>query len=77
MKNRGGAGKKYAAEADLLLYAADTSVPLDEKDRKIIPILENKKFVVLLNKSDIGNAVTEKDIRALFGELLPEEKISG
>ena len=66
--------KKYAAEADLLLYAADTSVPLDEKDRKIIPILENKKFVVLLNKSDIGNAVTEKDIRALFGELLPEEK---
>lgn len=66
--------KKYAAEADLVLYVADTSVPLDESDIKIIPILENKKFIVLLNKSDIGSIVSEEDIRNLFGELLPGEK---
>lgn len=66
--------KKYASDADLILYVVDTSVPLDESDRKIIPILKNKNFVVLLNKSDLNSVVTENDVMNLFRELFYEEK---
>lgn len=66
--------KKYAVDADLILYVVDTSVPLDESDRKIIPILENKNFVVLLNKSDLNSVVTENDVLNLFREIFTEER---
>lgn len=66
--------KKYAADADLIIYVVDTSVPLDESDRKIIPILKDKNFVVLLNKSDLNSVVAENDVMNLFRDLFYEEK---
>ncbi len=60
--------KKYAADADLILYVVDTSVPLDESDEAIIPILQDKKYIVLLNKSDLENVVTEQDIFTLLNQ---------
>ncbi len=63
--------KKYALEADLILYVVDTSVPLDESDKEIIPILNHKKYIVLLNKNDLSNVVSEQDVLALFQEHNP------
>lgn len=56
--------KKYAADADLILYIIDASIPLDENDDEILRFLEkeNKKFIVLLNKSDLNMTVTEEEI---------------
>ncbi|MCM1193611.1 MAG: tRNA uridine-5-carboxymethylaminomethyl(34) synthesis GTPase MnmE [Butyrivibrio sp.] len=64
--------EKYVKDADLILYVADSSVPLDESDRRIIPLMKDKKVIVLLNKSDLPGVVTESDVLGLFRELLPE-----
>lgn len=64
--------EKYAEDADLILYMVDSSVPLDESDKRIIPIMKEKKIIVLLNKSDLYGIVTEEDVLQLFHELIPE-----
>ncbi|MBD5551278.1 MAG: tRNA uridine-5-carboxymethylaminomethyl(34) synthesis GTPase MnmE [Lachnospiraceae bacterium] len=54
--------RKYASEADLIVYIVDSSVNLDESDEEILEILKDKHFIVLLNKSDLNTAVTEKEV---------------
>ena len=49
--------------ADLILYVADASVPLNESDHKIIELIKDKKVIVLLNKSDLSVCVTEDEMR--------------
>lgn len=67
--------KKYAEDADLILYMADSSLPLDENDRKIISVIGNKKVIVLLNKSDLTGVVTKEDILKCFQECYPKEQL--
>ena len=57
--------RKIAADADLILYVVDSSVPLDENDRDILSFLEteNKNAVILYNKSDLSAAVQEADLQ--------------
>ena len=50
--------KKQAEDADLILYVADSSRPLDESDEEILDLLKGKKALVLLNKSDLESAIT-------------------
>lgn len=69
--------KKYAREADLILYVIDSSHPLEESDRNILPMLKEKKVIVLLNKSDLSSVVTKEDVMGLFQELLPEKVSEG
>ena len=64
--------EKYAKDADLILYVVDSSVPLDESDKRIIPIMKEKNVIILLNKSDLSGTVTEEDVLKLFYELIPE-----
>ena len=45
--------KKQAEDADLILYVADSSRPLDESDEEILDLLKGRKALVLLNKSDL------------------------
>ena len=52
--------KKYAAEADLILYVVDASVPLDSNDEEIIPLIQSKNTIILLNKSDLECIVKEE-----------------
>lgn len=54
--------RSYASDADLILYVVDASVPLDESDREIFEMIQNKKAIVLLNKTDLEAVVTEEDI---------------
>ena len=55
--------KKQAEDADLILYVADSSRPLDESDEEILKFLEGRKALVLLNKSDLEAAVTEEELK--------------
>lgn len=59
---------KYAKDADLIIYVVDSSVPLDKNDKNIISIIENKKCIALLNKSDLNQKVTEDELITLFKE---------
>lgn len=54
--------KSYVEEADLILYVADASVPLDENDDAIMDMISGKKCIVLLNKSDLVSVITKEDI---------------
>ncbi len=59
--------KEYAAKADLILYVVDSSVPLDDSDKEIISVIQDKKVIVLLNKSDLETKVSEEELENLFG----------
>ena len=52
-----------AKDADLILYVVDSSVPLDENDKEIIELLKDKKAIVILNKMDLQQQVTEGDLK--------------
>ena len=60
--------KKYAKEADLILYVADSSTALDENDEEIIELFEGRKVIVLLNKSDLEPVTTEQILKEKVGE---------
>ena len=62
--------KKYAAEADLILYVVDASGDLDEDDQEIISLLEGKKAIILLNKSDLENKITEELLKQRLVQVL-------
>ena len=61
--------RKYATDADLILYVVDTSVELDENDREILSMIGDKKTIFLLNKSDLEQKVSENEIYALLSKL--------
>ena len=58
-----GRAKEYAKDADLILYVVDSSIPLDENDEEIISMLEGKKAIILLNKTDLDPVVSEESLR--------------
>lgn len=66
--------KKYAVEADMILYVVDASGTLDEDDENIIPLLEGKKAIILLNKSDLKNQITEEILKDKLMQVLKETK---
>lgn len=58
--------RKYAKDADLVIYVVDSSVPLDDNDKEIINIIGNKKCIALLNKTDLNQKVTEDDLKNIL-----------
>ena len=40
----------------------DASVPLDENDQEIIPLIQSKNTIILLNKSDLECIVEEEEL---------------
>ena len=57
--------KKIALNADLIIYVVDGSRPLDNNDTEIMELIKEKKVIVLLNKSDIGQIVSKNDVNCL------------
>ena len=45
--------REYIEKADLIIYVVDSSTELDENDHEIIEAIQDKKAIVLLNKSDL------------------------
>lgn len=60
--------KEYAMDADLILYVVDSSTQLDENDMQIINLLQGKKAIVLLNKSDLDPITTESRLQEKIGD---------
>ena len=58
--------KEYAEKSDLILYVVDGTKEMDEADEEIWPILENKKVIILLNKSDLDNILTKEQLEEKF-----------
>ena len=54
--------KEKAEIADLILYVVDSSTGLDENDEAIMASLQNKKAIILLNKSDLDSVISPEMI---------------
>ncbi len=54
--------RKYALDADLIIYLVDTSVPLDENDKEIMDLIKDKKVIILLNKTDLESKICEEEL---------------
>lgn len=65
--------RKYAQDADLLLYVVDASIPLDENDKEILKLSGRKSTVILLNKSDLLCRVEEKELEEAISAALEEK----
>lgn len=66
--------RKYANQANLVIYVVDSSRELDENDEEIIELIRDKKVIVLLNKTDLEPVVTEEQIKDKFREIYEGEE---
>ena len=55
--------KQMMEEADLILYVIDASSALDENDKEIMPLLKEKRVIVLLNKTDLKERITAEEVQ--------------
>ena len=58
--------KEYVEISDLVIYVVDASRQLDEDDEKIWQLIYDKRFIVLLNKSDLTVVVTKEMLQEAF-----------
>ncbi len=68
--------EQYAKEADLLLYMADSSVPLDESDERILKLIRGRKCIALLNKSDLATVLSEEELKEKLPQGVPVVRVS-
>lgn len=55
--------KEYVKNADLIIYVVDASRPLDSNDSDIMSLLDGRKVIVLLNKSDLTTVITKEKMQ--------------
>lgn len=61
--------RRFATEADLIIYVVDGSTGLDDNDMDIISMINEGiqgKVIVLLNKSDLQTKTTQEDIKGFI-----------
>lgn len=56
--------KEAFNQADFILFLLDGSRPLEEEDLQIMELLKERKSLVLINKRDLGEAISIEDISA-------------
>ncbi|MEY8325603.1 tRNA uridine-5-carboxymethylaminomethyl(34) synthesis GTPase MnmE [Lachnospiraceae bacterium 54-11] len=61
--------KKYLKEADLIVYVVDSSIPLDESDFEIMDMIQERKCIILLNKSDLNSEIFLEDFKRQFKNI--------
>lgn len=54
--------KTFARNADLIIYVVDGSIPLDDNDKAIIELIQDKNVIILINKIDLENVTTKDQI---------------
>lgn len=62
--------KEKIEEADLVILMLDASREIAEEDIEIIKYIKNKKYIVLLNKQDLPNAINKSDLEELNQEYI-------
>ncbi|MBP3475733.1 MAG: tRNA uridine-5-carboxymethylaminomethyl(34) synthesis GTPase MnmE [Lachnospiraceae bacterium] len=61
--------KNISKNADLILYVVDSSVDLDESDREIMQMIQDKNVIILLNKSDLSEVVNEDKLSQMICDV--------
>lgn len=61
-----------AKDADLIIYVIDGTRALDENDKEIISLIEDKKALVLLNKIDLESVISKEEAEKCTGKPVIE-----
>lgn len=64
--------KEIAEKSDLIIAIFDGTKKLTEEDRKIIDLVKNKKTIIIINKTDLGNRIVEKEFLESLGMAVIE-----
>lgn len=67
--------KEKINEADLIILMFDSSNELDAEDKEIIEYVRNKKYIILLNKSDIGGKLSSSELINLEASHIIETSV--
>lgn len=62
--------KEKIDEADLVILMLDLSNKLSHEDREIIKYIKNKKYIVLLNKSDLNGKIERAELKDLKSKYI-------
>ena len=62
--------KAYLERADLVLYVVDSSRELSEDDFIVAGLLEEKNVIVILNKSDLEQRVTQAQLESISSHII-------
>ncbi len=54
---------KAASEADLILFVLDATTPVEEDDIKILELIKNKRYLVVINKIDANDLIDREMLR--------------
>lgn len=74
--------QKALEQADLVLLLIDASQELNDEDRALLELTANKKRIIVLNKSDLGQKVTPEEMKVISGSevvatsILKEDNLS-
>lgn len=66
--------RDYVKDADLVLYVVDASRDLDKNDEDIIRLTEDKKCLILLNKSDLKTVITKEKLQKELIRIFESEQ---
>jgi tRNA modification GTPase TrmE len=64
--------KEKINESDLIILMLDLSRELDDEDREIINYIKDKKYIILLNKTDLGGKINREEIETLNSQYVIE-----
>lgn len=67
--------KEKIDNSDLIILMLDSSKKLDDEDRKIIEYVDNKKYIILLNKIDLGDKIDLDSIHELNSKFVIKTSI--
>lgn len=56
-----------ASKADLILFVLDASTPLDEDDFRILHLIKDKRYLVVVNKMDVVDKIDQMSLKSSLG----------
>ena len=62
--------KEIANQSDIIIAVFDGSKKIDEEDREIINIIQNKRAIIIINKTDLPTEIEEKELSKLNKKII-------
>ncbi|MFN3282684.1 MAG: GTPase, partial [Pseudothermotoga sp.] len=54
---------RAASEADLILFVLDATTPIDEDDIRVLKLIRDKRYLVVINKIDANDLIDREMLR--------------
>ena len=62
--------KEIANQSDIIIAVFDGSKKIDEEDKEIINIIQNKRAIIIINKTDLPTEIDEKELLKLNKKII-------